>query len=177
MSIEVKPFINVRERLIELGLHAPTGIAILPRNLESASDKADLLHESSTPTLRILWRHGSVEEDRIEGPGDRIQTISEKDATLIAPMLFISAALLSENPAAVSLALNILGNYITEFFKGTFGSKRVKLSVVVEASSSSSYKKIEYDGDPNALPNLIELVREVSDDRSREGTVEGPGNS
>jgi len=177
MSIEVKPFINVRERLMQLGLHAPTGIAILPRNLESASDKADLLHESSTPTLRILWRQGSLKEDRIEGPDDMIPTIHEKQATFIAPMLFISAALLSENPAAVSLALNILGNYITQVFKGDFGSKRIKLSIVVEATSSSSYKKIEYDGDTNTLPDLIELVREVSNDRSREGKVEDPRNS
>jgi hypothetical protein len=167
MSLEVKQFIDVRDRLAQLGLRAPKGVSILPRNVESASEKTDLLYESSTLTLRKLWKQGGFQEDRIEMPGDSIPTIAEKDATLTMPIIFISAAFLSENPTAVSLALNILGNYITEYFMGTFGRRRVKFSIVVERTPSSSYKRLEYDGVPEALPDLVQLVKEVSNDSTR----------
>jgi len=175
MALEVRQSIDVRDRLRQLGLREPNGLSVLPRNLESASEKGELLYESSTPTVRILWRQCGVQEDRIEMPGDSIPTYTEKDATLTMPLIFVGAFLLSENPTAVSLALNVLGNYITDYFKGTFGRRRVKLSIVVESTPSTSYKKLEYDGDPEAMPDLLQLVKEMSNDSNRQLTVESPG--
>src|SRR2546425_3312229 len=56
MTIELFEYPSVTERAKELGCQVPTGIAILPRNFDTASTKSELLFESETPTVRILWR-------------------------------------------------------------------------------------------------------------------------
>ena len=60
----------------------------------------------------------------------------------MAPILFVSAALFSQNPDLVSLALNVIGNYATEFFRGERGEHEVRLDVVVEKKRNETYKKI-----------------------------------
>ncbi|MGE4096437.1 MAG: hypothetical protein AB7G75_37030, partial [Candidatus Binatia bacterium] len=146
MSLKIDTFPNFMEKLLLLGLQQPERIAILPRNITTAQSREELLYENSTPTIRVLLRQAGVTEDRLEGQAAPFPTLAEKDASLILPMIFISAAALSQNPAAVSLALSVLANYITEFFKGFSGQRRVKFRIIVETNPTNSYKSIEYDG-------------------------------
>src|SRR5712692_8839024 len=103
MTLKIDTLPNLSERLLLLGLQQPEGIAILPRNITTVQSKEELLHENSTPTIRALWRQAGVTEDRLEGRATPFPTLAEKDASLVLPMIFISAAVLSQNPAAVSL--------------------------------------------------------------------------
>jgi len=65
---------------------------------------------------------------------------------------------------AVSIALNVIGNYLTEFFRGIPGKKRVRLNIVVEKKRDRTCKKISYDGDVQGLNSLADIIKEISNE-------------
>lgn len=162
MNIQQEDFVNVVQRARVLGCRVPTGLALLPRNFDSATSKDQLLHESEAPTVRILWRRARLEETPIEPEGERFPQISEKSfEEWVGPTIFASAALLSQNPAVVSVALGVISNYLTDWFKGTAMDRRkVRLDVVVE-TGKSQYSKLHYEGPVEGLQDLAAIAREV----------------
>ena len=71
------------------------------------------------------------------------------------------ASLYSQNQALVSVALNVLGNYATDFFKGIGGTHEVDLNIVV-GKANRTFKKITYRGPIEGLKDLAKVIREVS---------------
>ncbi|MGH7047295.1 MAG: hypothetical protein ACREE2_13010 [Stellaceae bacterium] len=79
----------------------------------------------------------------------------------LGPTLFIPLALWNNNPEIVSLAIGVLGNCITDFFKGTPTRLRsVKLDVVME-TDGRTYKKISYEGGVDGLQEIPKIIREM----------------
>jgi hypothetical protein len=127
-----------------------------------AESKGELVHEGSVPTIRVLWRQAGIAETKIEEPGERLSCAQEKAFEWIGPIIFVSASLLSQNPHVISVALGVVSNYLTDWFKGIPGSKKVRLDVVVEQTEGQTYKRIHYEGDPEGLNELARIVREVN---------------
>lgn len=161
MPIEIIDYADVRAHAAELGCNVPTGIALLPRNFRTAQNKAELMHESSSLTVRTLWRRAGIAETPIEPEGERFPTIIEDAFSWAGPTIFIAASVLFQNPQIVSVTLNIVSNYLTDFFKGTRGSQNVKLSIVVEQELGRQYKEIRYEGDKGGLEELAKIVEKI----------------
>jgi len=69
--------------------------------------------------------------------------------------------LLSQNPHLMTIALNVISNYLTEWFRGIpRDGRKVKLRIITE-TKSGLYKEIEYEGPPDGLKDLPEVIREV----------------
>ncbi|QKK06961.1 MAG: hypothetical protein HND58_01485 [Planctomycetota bacterium] len=164
MPIEVDDYVNVDTQLKAFGMNMPQGIAFLPRNLATADSPSALLHESSVSTLRILFRQSGIVEDRIESPEQTILVLQENAFELTLPALFIGISLLTENAAAVNVALSVIANYATDFFKGIGGERRVKFSIVVEDRYTGKYKRFRYSGDPAGLKEFGRIVEQASND-------------
>ena len=162
MTVIVTDYASVADHAAELGCVVPTGIAILPENFADATVRSDLLYGSEAATVRKLFRNSHFPIDDILPPGERVPAIHNKHFEW-APLIFISAALLSHDPNAVSVALGIVSNYATDFFKG-MPNKKVKLTVVVEKKKDRSCKKVDYEGDVAGLASLAKIVREISDE-------------
>lgn len=162
MNIQQEAFVDVVERAQDLGCRVPTGLAILPRNFESAASKDELLHESEAPTVRILWRRDGVEETPIEAEGERFPQISEKSfEEWVGPTIFVSGTLMSQNPAIVSIALGVISNYLTDWFRGMpTGRRKAKLDIVLQVGKGQ-YKKLHYEGPVEGLEDLAAVAREV----------------
>jgi hypothetical protein len=139
-------------------------LAILPEYFESAAQITDLRHRSEAATIKVLFRTNGLSLDEIVPTSPAIPYIQNNNFDWACPTIFVSSALLSENPMAVSLALSVLGNYVTDFFKGMSGRKTVKLSIVVERRGRKLYKKIKYEGDIAGLSELPKIVQETSDE-------------
>lgn len=161
MSIEVSEYVNVKERALKLECNVPAELAILPRNFESAEAKHELIHEDSAPTVRILLREAGLVETKIEKEGDKFPYAQEKAFQWIGPIIFVSPLLLSQNPYALSVAIGVISNYLTDWFKGVPGRKKVKLSIVVEQSTEHISKRIDYEGEIEGLKELLLIVQEV----------------
>ena len=151
-------YINVRARAEFFGYATPTALAILPANFNSANSKEALLNQSSAATLRKLWKQAGVTMTPLEKPDERIPEIQQNAFRLIMPIIFIGYSVWSQNPTAVSLALSVAANYITDFFKGIGGSKKVKLEIVIEKQQGKEYRKLSFEGPPEELPDLAKLV-------------------
>ncbi len=89
MTFTITEYCDVRDRAKELGLNKPRGLALLPRNFDTASKLDELLHESSVQTLRILFRKNDIRENRVEPEGRKIACIQENEFALVLPTLFV----------------------------------------------------------------------------------------
>jgi len=164
MASNVTAYIDVREKLARLGCRNPTGFAILPINFESAESIKDFRQASEAATVKTLLRSENLPHDDIVGRQDRPPYIQNNAFEWIAPTLFVSATLVSQNPVAISVALNVLGNYATDFFRGLSGKKTVKIEIVVEQAKAKSCKKISYEGPSDGLKDLADIIRSTKDD-------------
>lgn len=159
MSYAITDYPSLEERAAALDLKSPTTISILPRGFEWASSRNELYHESSASDLLTLFRLEGVKLAKVDYTDAKIPEIQENDFTLILPCFAVTAMILSNNPAAVSIALGIVANYATDFFKGITGKKKVRFDIVVEESGRKKTKKIHYEGDPDGIAGLAEIVR------------------
>lgn len=165
MSIGITEVQLSSTRFKELGIGLPKGIAFLPRNFTSVNSADEFLHEELVPTLRKLFREHGINETELNPPM-QLRTIHEKDGSLILPTVFISSIFLSNDPHAVTLtlALNIIGNYLSNFLHGTKSKdKQVKINILIENDPVRSFKKIVYTGSIDGLPEVLEIVKELND--------------
>jgi len=158
---QVEEYVDVPERAQELGCRVPSGLALLPTNFETVATKRELAHDLQGLTVRALWREAGLEESRLEEPEEQWPTAQKDAFEWLGPTIFVSASLLSEDPNAVSVALGVVANYVTDFFKGVpRGQRRASLDVVVE-DPPGSYRRVRYRGPPEGLQEAAQVVREL----------------
>jgi hypothetical protein len=133
----------------------------LPVNFESASSVTEFLQASEAATVKKLFLEKGLPIDDIVDRNQRPPYVKNKSYDWVTPTLFISAALYSENPALVSMALSVLANYATDFFKGINRMPDVRLDIVAEETKTKTYKKISYQGPVDGLKNLADVIRAV----------------
>ena len=159
--IKISDYVDVKKRAKELGYNKPISFALLPRNFETAKSKSELVHESTTPTIRTLWRQNNIVETRLEEEGEKLPYAQEKAFVWVGPTIFISIALFSQNPLIISVALNVISNYLTDWFKGIpKDSRKAKLSIVRE-TKNGDYEKVEYEGPPEGIKELPKIIQEM----------------
>ena len=162
MSITQSEYINVAAKVTELGLSAPTGIALLPRNLAEVTSASDLVHAGTAATVRKLWREVGITETRLEPAGSKFSVAEEKALTWIGPAIFVTLSYLSENPNVLSVALGVISNYLTDFFRGAAGRPQAELKIIAETSAARTYRLFEYKGDVEGLVALNPAVLEAA---------------
>ena len=167
MDIQVADYVNVEKRASELGLNAPSGIAILPRNFDTAEVADELIHESTAPTIRVLWRQAGVEETRLEKEGMKFPQGVKKSWEWVGPIIFISQAMLTN--AAIPLTINMISSYLYDLWKGHINDAEITAEFVIECVTHTKqedrreYKRITFKGSPkewkafNAANKLKEL--------------------
>jgi hypothetical protein len=164
MTTTVTECYSVGEKLHDIGCLEPRGLVLLPINLELASSIGELRQAAETATLRkLLKRSGVVPEDVVDR-SQRLPTIQNKSYEWIPPTIFVAAALWTENPNSVSVALGVIANYATDFFRGRSGEKSVNLDIIAEHSKNRNCKKVSYNGPASGLKELADIVRAAADD-------------
>jgi hypothetical protein len=163
--IQVEEFVDVKKRFKELDFDSTTTLAILPRNFVTAESKEELINEGTTSTVRVLWKQAKVHETPFEKEGERIPEAVEEAFDWIGPTIFLASSLLIQNPLLIDVAVGVIANYLTDFFKGIPAGKRnAKLDVVVE-TKSGSYKKIHYEGAIEGLKEVPKIARSLHDEQ------------
>jgi hypothetical protein len=161
MPTTIENYMNIKERALELGCNIPSGLSFLPRNFDSAKSKSELIYESTVSDIRILFRDAEIAETKLEKQGDKFSYKQDKHFDWIGPTIFIGASILSQNPYIISITVGIISNYLTDLFKGSFYSKNIKLSYVVEKISDKEIKRFSYEGDVTGLHNLPQIIHEA----------------
>jgi hypothetical protein len=163
--LSVTDYLDVYHRASDLGLKAPEGACILPRRFDSAKGTRELVHESSTIDLKTLFRLAGLPITIYQPDGAKIPYLQENDITWVGPLLFFSATALSQNPHLLGESLGVISNYLTDHFKGLPKPGRVRLSVVVETTTtkttSKTTKKIDFEGPPDKLSEINDLIKDI----------------
>jgi hypothetical protein len=163
MSTEISDYASVRERVASLGLEYPIGIVLLPDNFDIANSKEEFRQRPEATALRKVLEQAKVPVGQLVA-NSRPAYVVNRSSEWIAPLLFVSASLLTTNPTAVSVALGVLSNYITDFLKSFPGPKRVKFEIVVERKGDRVCKRISYEGEASGITSLSAVVKEVGDE-------------
>ena len=165
MTLVVSDYPSVVERAAAMGCDVPIGLAILPENFDRAEEPSDLIYAATSATVRTLLRINQISLVLVRPNSvDRLKQVSLKSADWLGPTLFISAAMMSDNGNAVSVALGMISNYLTDFFRGRGTKPEVRLSFVVEHTPNRHYKHLRYEGPVEGIPSLADAIRAVSNE-------------
>lgn len=162
-TVKITDFLDVSRKLSELGGNPPGKLALLPINFETATSIDELLQASETLTIGKLLREQGLPLDNLVDRSRRPPYIKNKSHEWVAPILFVAVSWYSQNPALVSVALDVVGNYATAFFGGLRGNREVTLNIVVQKKSGLC-RKISYHGPAEGLKDLARVVREAGDE-------------
>lgn len=162
MAISEAQYICIPDRAAELGCYMPTGLAIMPENFDTAATRRDLIVRGEGSTIRTLFRNNQLPLDDFLPNGERPGFIHNKSHDWAA-FIFVSGALISSNPSAVSVALGIIANYLTEAFRGT-PDKKIKLEIAVERKGISVSKKLTYEGDAAGLTKIADTILRIANE-------------
>jgi hypothetical protein len=160
--VNVSDYVDVSTKLTDLGCNHPTGFALLPSNFESAGSIDEFRQASEAATVKTLFRAAGIPHSDIVDKSKRPPYIHNNAIEWIAPTLFVSASLLSNNPELVSGALGVISTYVADFLKGATGKNLVKLNVVVEKTKTRTCKEISYEGDAEGLRNLTGAIQDLA---------------
>lgn len=160
-ALEVEESFDVRGRLTALECGPLSGLAVLPRNLETAVTAGDLVLVSEAATITKLFEAAGLPISR-PLQDKRPSYALNRSAGWIGPTIFISAGLITQQPEIVSVALGVLTNYLTDFLKGGLREKPVRLEIVVEREGNQHSKKLSYEGPVSGLAALQEPIERLS---------------
>lgn len=157
----VRNYVNVKLKAKKLDCNVPEGLALLPRNFEDAKSKSELVHEDTAITVRKLLKYNTIPETPLEKIGEKYSEVSEKAYEWIGPTIFVSTAFVTQNPHVIEITINVISNYLTDWFKGIpKDNRKCRLSIVSE-SKSGKFKKIDYSGSEEGLKELPKIVKEL----------------
>lgn len=165
MSITESDYVRVVDRATALGCNVPSGLAIVPSNFQTASNRGELLMGAKAATIKTLFRNNAVPFDEFMQSGERAPTIVNKDFDWNVVM-FVGATLLSNNPDLVAIALSVIANYVTRLLQG-MPNEKAKLSIVVERKKDGVCKMLSFEGDAEAFRSieaLNEAIRRFGDE-------------
>jgi len=99
----------------------------------------------------------------LERPFDEFAITQGIGVDLVLPTLFVAGAFINQNPHLISIALNVISDYLIDFFKSVYKrepteSDTVRMKIV--KSRGKTYKKISYEGPVSGLDKFAEIVRE-----------------
>ncbi len=171
MDVQVSDYVDVEKRALELGFKAPNGLAILPRNFDTANSRDELIHDGTTPTIRSLWRQAGIQETKLEEEGEKISHTAKESWEWVAPIIYISQWMLQN--VALPVSVSLISSYIYDITKGHHHDAEVTLEYVVEVLEKTKhgerreYKHVIIKGSPKELKdfdaNRLEQLTEQSD--------------
>jgi len=162
MPVTQEDYICVADRVGKLGCHMPEGLAVMPENFDTAATRQEFVVRGEGSTIRTLLRNKQLLLDDFLPSGERPRFIHNKSHDWAA-FIFISAALISNDPSTVPIALGVISNYLTDMFKGT-PDKKIKLNIAVERKGNGVCKKLTYEGDTTGLAEIADTILRIADE-------------
>lgn len=154
---------DVRARAREMGLPDVEDLAMLPGGLDQAAEPIGLYHESEAATLRKFFAEQGLLMQELASSRE-LEIDVKKSADWIAPVIFVGSAIWSENEHVVSLAVDLLSSYISEFIAGVRPKIPVKLTFIVERTKQRDFKQVTFEGTVEGMKELRTILRQVADE-------------
>ena len=157
MKTLISDYINVREKYQVENWDLKEDIAFIPSNLEL--ETKNYFYANSVKSLKTVFRNNDLNFDVVDNKEIGYQQLNSFE--WIGPTLFFGASMLSDNQHLISISLSVIASYLTDFFRGISGDKKVKLDIVVEKEENKTYKKIQFEGSVDSLKDLADVIKAV----------------
>ena len=165
MTTTIANYPNVRKRLEKLGCDIPSGFALLPINLESATSIAEFRQVTEAVSVKKLLRSADIPHSEILPHEHRISYVQNNSWDWIPPLLFVTYDMLSQNPDATRIVVELIRNYLIRLRPDLGVERAVKLEFVVELNEAGVCKRLSYEGPVSGLERLPETIRSVKDEQ------------
>lgn len=155
--------INIGKKFDILELNIPEGITILPHGLENAESLNDLYYFSDAYELKELFEQKNISGSSLLKDYEYLPEERRSLGEFILPTIFVTGSLLSENPNMVSVALNVVSDYLVDLFKGFPKSpdRKIKFKIILEKKKRSDYRMMEITGEVSDFENLDSIIEKV----------------
>ncbi|WP_171262694.1 hypothetical protein [Acinetobacter sp. ANC 4470] len=85
--------------------------------------------------------------------------LEQRSIDWFGPTLLITTTALTQNPELISITLNVISNYITDFLKGR-NEPNIKFSLLIQ-ESRTRFKKLDYEGNKEGLKEVDKLIKQL----------------
>lgn len=136
------------------------GIIILPYNYE-ADEKYTY---NSTSISFYKYAKSKLEIKYFTEPE---LLVDQRSGDWFAPILFISSAAISQNPELITIALSVVANYVTDFFKDST-KPNIRLKIIYKETKTSKLTEIYYEGGLEGLDQLKEPIKIIASEGKRD---------
>ncbi|WP_334135842.1 hypothetical protein [Acinetobacter schindleri] len=85
--------------------------------------------------------------------------LEQRSIDWFGPTLLFTIAALTQNPELVSVALNVLSNYISDYFKGQ-RAPNIKINIVIQ-KSKTEYTNFMYEGPQDGLTEIEKVIEKL----------------
>lgn len=153
---------EIKYKPIDLQFHnyiSKSETVLLPHNW-SVENEVDHIYSENTVTISKLFKINNIPVS-IYGFKEDSKITNNRNIEWVSPIIFLSAALISNNPEISSLAISILANYLTDLFRGNNNSPNVKISLYFE-NSKGEIKEASYSGPTSGLHKFKQSIEEFS---------------
>ena len=162
MNYIVEEYQDFKDLLNKYDLNINTEFCFLPENLTDAGKTSNFIYSEESTELRKIFKESDILIGYLTSEKPLLR--SRKSADWFGPALFIGFYTLTNNPQIISIGLNILSNYLYDFFKGTIGDKKIKFEIIIENKKEKEYKKIKYEGSIEGMSKLENVIKALKND-------------
>jgi hypothetical protein len=163
--LEVKDYVDVKKQAAKLGHTIPDGIVLLPSSFKSAQTTNDLVYTAGTDTVKKLLVQAGVPAAKLEQDGQEYPHAVQHTLEWIGPVILFTAAAVSQNPAIISVALGVISNYLTDWFRGEPKENRSASLTIVKETKDGDYKSVDYSGPPEGLSKVADILDRFDDEK------------
>ena len=164
-KLEVKNYVDVKKQAAKLRHTIPHGLVLLPSSFKSAQTTNDLVYAASTDTVKKLLVQVGVPAAKLEKDGQEYPHTVQHALEWIGSVILFSAAAVSQNPEIVSITLNVISNYLTDWFRGVPKENRRASLTIVKETKDGDYKSLDYSGPPEYLHEVKEIMGRFDDEK------------
>lgn len=164
MTVKITEYVNVRQRLSELGCNDPDGFALLPLHFETIDSIDKFCYPSEAATVKTIFRSQNLPLSEIFCSENRPPYVQNNAFEWLAPTIFVSASLIANHLEYLDSFIKNLAQYLTDYVRGHMGDKKVKLNVVLEDEKTGTCRRVEYNGSIEGLEKISEIVKSLNND-------------
>ncbi|RUT79565.1 hypothetical protein [Ancylomarina longa] len=157
MNYKTEPYNELVDSLSKHDIDLDQEVYFVPENIFESKKSSDFVYSETTSDIRKVFRKENVPINYLTE--DKPLLRSRKGADWFGPTLLFGFSVLINNPHVIGVSLNLVSSYLYDFFKGKIGDKSVKFEVVVECKKKKEYKKINYEGSVEGIPELEKIIK------------------
>lgn len=163
LSTERRELNDLADQAIRLGCALPSGICLFPRNFDTAQSSKELEFDDLGQTIRKLWSQAGIKEEPLALTNPRY--LQERNH-IPQLCIFIGWSVLSQDPILVQLAFGVVGNYLTDIFKGHLPANQhaCKVRIILQSKKGKEerYTEVKFEGNPKDLEKIMEVFKHES---------------